>query len=115
MIKNTYESFFAALSGNRRLEIIQQLLLNSPQNVTEIAAATGIEQSMVSRNLSQLLACEFVHLEVRGKHRYYSLNEETVVQLFKLIDRHIEKFCLNKCGCCVKEHLPNSCSAGRSK
>ncbi len=104
MTKISYDLFFATLSGNRRLEIIQYLQQTGWQNVTEIAHGTGIEQSAVSHSLNKLLACQCVHIEVRGKHRYYSLNEETIVPLFKLIDRHIEKFCRGDCDCCSIKH-----------
>lgn len=112
-MKTTYDTFFAALSGNHRLAVIQHLLANGPQNVTEVASSTGIEQSLVSRSLGQLLSCGFVHIEVRGKHHYYSLNENTIVPLFTLIDRHIARFCSGTCSDCtatgsrVKEESAN--------
>lgn len=101
MTKISYETFFATLSGNRRLEILQYLQKAGPRNVSEIVTGTGIEQSAVSHSLNKLLACEFVHIEVRGKNRYYSLNEVTIVPLLKLIDQHIATFCSGECACCV--------------
>ncbi len=105
MTNNSYKSFFAALSGGRRLEIIQHLLHNDRQSVNAIADATDIEQSAASHSLAKLLACEFVHLEVSGKQRLYSLNTATIIPLFGLIDQHIATFCTHNC---------NSCSADRS-
>ncbi len=99
MTKTSYERFFTALSGNRRLEILQYLQKSGPKSVNDIASGTGIEQSAVSHNLKLLLECEFVHIEVRGKNRFYWLNEDTIVPLLKLIDKHIERFCNGKCDC----------------
>ncbi len=101
MTKQSYETFFATLSGSNRLSILKHLQEKGSQSVTEISKGTGIEQSAVSHSLSKLLACEFVHIEVRGKHRYYTLNEETIVPLLRLIDRHIAEFCQGQCDCCV--------------
>lgn len=101
MTKLSYDSFFATLSGNRRLEILHFLQRAGHQSVNDIAAGTGIEQSAVSHSLNKLLACEFVHIEVDGKYRYYSLNEETIVPLLAIIDRHIAKFCSGACKCCM--------------
>ena len=100
MNKVTYEQFFAALAGSNRLNILQHLEQNGAQNVSEIASALGQEQSAVSHNLKKLHSCECVHVEVRGKHRYYSLNDQTIVPLLKLADRHIESFCQSKCQHC---------------
>lgn len=104
MTVKSYESFFSALAGNRRLEILLFLRKNGHKNVSQIAEGTGIEQSAVSHNLSKLLVCEFVHIEVRGKERYYSLNEETIVPLLQLIDQHIATFCTGTCACCTPSH-----------
>lgn len=102
MTELSYETFFAALAGNRRLEILQFLLSNGKQSVTSIAEGTGIEQSAVSHNLSQLLACEFVHVEVDGKNRLYTINKETIVPMLKLVERHISKYCSGTCQFCCK-------------
>ena len=103
MTELSYDTFFATLSGNRRLEILHFLQRADHQSVNDIAAGTGIEQSAVSHSLNKLLACEFVHIEVDGKFRYYSLNDETIVPLLALIDRHIAKFCTGVCECCSKK------------
>jgi DNA-binding transcriptional ArsR family regulator len=114
MTEISYDTFFATLSGNRRLEILQYLKTSGPKNVTDIAIGTDIEQSAVSHNLNKLLACEFVHVEVRGKQRFYSLNEETIVPLLQLVDRHIETFCIGKCHCCVTKGAANTKESARA-
>lgn len=100
MINVTYKDFFATLSGDSRLAILKHLQKSGPRNVSQIAEATGQEQSAVSHNLKKLSECECVHVEVRGKNRYYSLNEETIVPMLKLVDQHIQNFCVNECKKC---------------
>lgn len=97
----SYKQFFATLSGDSRLDILHYLKENGPQNVSEIALGTGQEQSAVSHNLKKLLTCSCVHMQVQGKSRYYSLNDETIVPLLELADRHIQNFCSGECQHCT--------------
>lgn len=106
MNKVSYEQFFGTLAGNRRIEILQYLHENGAQNVSDLAAGTGQEQSALSHNLRKLLACQCVHVEVRGKHRYYSLNDETVVALLDLVDTHLQNYCQKQCGHCSTSSVP---------
>ena len=74
------------------------LLLKEPMNVTELTKKSGLEQSAVSHHLKRLKLCSFVQVEANGKERVYSVNEETVGPLFRLMDMHVKKYC--KCVCC---------------
>ena len=96
----SYKQFFATLSGDSRLEILEYLKAHGEQNVSQIAEGTGQEQSAVSHNLKKLLACNCVNMTVKGKHRCYGLNNETVMPLFELADRHIQNYCNAACGKC---------------
>src|SRR5690606_26224812 len=97
----SYKEFFATLSGDKRLEILQYLKDSGAKNVSEIAEGIGQEQSAVSHSLKRLLNCQCVHVEVRGKNRYYSLNSETIIPILKLADRHIQNFCKDQCQHCA--------------
>lgn len=97
----SYKEFFATLAGDSRLEILEYLRDGEAKNVSEIAEGTGQEQSAVSHNLGKLLSCQCVHIEVRGKHRYYSLNSETIVPILQLADQHIQTFCHGRCTTCT--------------
>jgi DNA-binding transcriptional ArsR family regulator len=99
----SYKQFFATLSGDSRLDILHYLQESGAQNVSAIATATGQEQSAVSHNLKKLLACNCVHIEVRGKNRVYSLNQDTIVPLLKLADNHIQNYCQADCEHCGKK------------
>lgn len=104
----SYKQFFATLSGDSRLEILEYLKLRGEQSVSQITQGTGQEQSAVSHNLKKLLACNCVTMTVKGKNRCYSLNKETVMPLFQLADRHIENYCTSECSACsTKSHSSN--------
>jgi len=101
MTHESYENFFGTLANENRMSIIHHLAASGPQNVTQICEATNLEQSSVSHNLNRLLSCQFIHIKPSGKNRIYSLNEDTIKPLLKLIDRHVEKYCANTCNSCI--------------
>ena len=90
--------FFKAFSNQTRLEIVS-LLRIGPMNVTEICESTGFEQSRVSHNLKCLENCGFVKVSNDGNFRTYSLDEETIVPIIDLFEKHIEKY-KDRLSCC---------------
>ena len=100
MIQISYTLFFKALSNDTRLRIID-LLRKGPRNATEIGEVLDIEQSMISHNLACLINCGFVIVKRYGKNKVCSLNEETVVPLLQIIDRHVEQYGKSLEGCTV--------------
>lgn len=88
---NLHRLFFKAFSNQTRLEIIE-LLKKEPLAVSEICEKTGFEQSRVSHNLKCLENCGFVHSKRNGKWKTYSLDQETILPIVNLLDKHIEKF-----------------------
>ncbi len=103
-LSETCSMFFSTLSNPTRLAILE-LLQGGPKNVTEISKALGQEQSMISHNLRPLERCRFVFSERRKKECYYSLNEETMGQLFKLFAYHAAKFCPTEGKCLTSSGL----------
>jgi DNA-binding transcriptional ArsR family regulator len=101
MTEVSYKEFFATLSGDKRLEILQYLKDSGAKNVSEIAEGTEQEQSAVSHSLKRLLSCQCVHVEIRGKNRVYSLNSETIIPILKLVDQHIQSYCKEQCQHCA--------------
>ena len=91
-LSETCYQFFSTLANPTRLAILE-LLRDGPRNVTEISEALNQEQSMISHNLKPLERCRFVFSERRKKERFYSLNKETMEQLFKMFSYHAEKYC----------------------
>jgi len=84
--------FFANLANPTRLAAIQQLM-EKPMSVTELAAALGQEQSMISHNLKPLLQCNLILIEKQGKKHIYTINQETMLPLCRAIENHAQKFC----------------------
>jgi len=91
-LSETCYQFFSTLANPTRLAILE-LLRDGPRNVTEISEALNQEQSMISHNLKPLVRCRLVFSERRKKERFYSLNKETMEQLFKIFSYHAEKYC----------------------
>ncbi len=112
MINDSYETFFGTLANENRLVIIHFLAKNGPNTVSDIAKGTKLEQSMVSHNLKRLLNCQFVHLQPDGKERIYSVNNDTIAPLLKIIDKHIVNFCKQQCQECLE---PNTGGAKSKK
>ena len=98
MTDNLRGLFFKAFSNETRLKIID-LLKEGALTVTEICEKTGFEQSRVSHNLKCLENCGFVIAEQNGKWRKYSLDEETILPMVRLFDKHIKKY-KSRLGCC---------------
>ena len=44
---------------------------------------------------SRLKKCGFVIQEIKGKFRYYKLNEKTIKPLIEIIDKHMAEFCVH--------------------
>jgi len=88
-----YKLFFNTLSSEQRLRILN-LLRKKKMNVSEIQKETGFEQSVVSHNLKKLKHCGFIKQEIKGKYRYYRINEKTIKQILNLIDEHMKLNCL---------------------
>jgi len=88
----TCHLFFSTLANPTRLAILE-LLRDGPKNVSEISEALNQEQSMISHNLRPLQRCRFVFRQRRKKQHVYSLNKETMEQLFKVFSYHAEKYC----------------------
>lgn len=94
MLYKAYKLFFGTLTSDHRLRIINELR-KKPMNVSELLKKLKLEQTVVSHHLKRLKSCGFVNIEKRGKYRLYSLNKDTIVQLMKIIDKHMGKFCMH--------------------
>ncbi len=97
-LSETCYTFFSTLANPTRLAILEYLR-NGSRNVTEISEALDQEQSMISHNLRPLVRCGFVFSERRKKERHYSLNRETMEQLFKTFSHHTKKYCPTRRKC----------------
>jgi len=103
-LSETCHLFFSTLSNPTRLAILE-LLRDGSRNVTEISEALNQEQSMISHNLKPLERCGFIFSERRKKERFYSLNKETMEQLFKIFVYHAKKYCPTQGKCLTTREL----------
>jgi DNA-binding transcriptional ArsR family regulator len=88
--------FFETLATRLKLDILM-ILEDSPKCVKDIAKEVGEERSKVSHALRTLHHCSFVFSEKDGRKNIYRINEETVIPLLEMCDRHTKKFCKGKC------------------
>lgn len=92
---NSYNIFFSNLANPLKIGIILSLRENE-KNVSELMKDLNVEQSKISHALSSLKCCNIVNVEQKGKERVYSLNEDTIVPMLNLIDKHASIHCQNK-------------------
>jgi DNA-binding transcriptional ArsR family regulator len=90
--------FLSTLANPTRLAIMEKLY-ESDMNVTELSAALGQDQSMISHNLKKLLRCNLAYSTPSGKSTIYSLNRETAEAVFRVVQDHAQKHCLYKGRC----------------
>ncbi len=90
----SYKIFFRTLVSESRLRIIN-LLRKKSMNVSQIVRELKADQTAVSHDLRRLKRCGFVSSEVKGKFRYYKLNEKTIRPLMNLIDNHMAGNCIH--------------------
>ena len=93
-IYGAYKIFFGTLVSEPRLKIINLLRIGEA-NVSEIVEKLKLDQTSVSHDLKRLKDCGFVGAEIKGKFRYYKLNEKTVKPLMNLIDKHMSENCIH--------------------
>ena len=88
--------FFKSLCNDTRLGIVL-CLKNGPKNVSQLTDELKMEQSRVSHNLQCLTQNGFVTVKQEGKQRIYSLNKDTIIPIFKGIEKHIIKHKVKTC------------------
>lgn len=99
---SSYYLFFDTVSNKTRMKIIESLMKRE-KSVSQLCLDLNEEQSKVSHSLKRLIECNFLDVKREGKKRIYSLNQETVVPILKLVDKHVSRFCSE--GCCFKEKI----------
>jgi DNA-binding transcriptional ArsR family regulator len=88
--------FFETLATKLRVDIIDSLK-SGPKSVAEICDFVEEDQSKVSHSLKRLKDCHFLNVDQNGKKRIYSLNQDTIVPLLKLVEKHVHKYCIAFC------------------
>ena len=88
--------FFETLATKLRVDIIDSLK-RGPKSVADICNLVDEDQSKVSHSLKRLKDCHFLSMNQNGKQRIYSLNQETIAPLLKIVDKHVRKHCSAFC------------------
>jgi DNA-binding transcriptional ArsR family regulator len=73
---------FGALSDASRVRIIS-VLVEGERNVRSLAEAVGISESAVSHQLRGLRQMRLVRSRRQGRHVFYCLDDEHIVDLYK--------------------------------
>ncbi len=76
---------------------ILMALKDGPLNVSQIAEKIGDEQSAVSHNLRKMSTCSVLNVRRDGKQRIYSLNEDTVLPILEIVEKHVKHNCRKGC------------------
>ena len=95
-MKSYSNLFFETLSTKLRWKILE-ILREKSRTVSEICKIVKEDQSKVSHNLKKLKDCHFINVEKKGKERVYSLNENTILPLLNLVDKHMKRYCCKTC------------------
>jgi ArsR family transcriptional regulator len=91
---DAYKIFFGTLVSQSRLRIIN-LLREGEKTVSEMVTTLNYAQPTVSHDLARLKNCGFVNVRIVKNFRHYSLNKKTIEPLMKLIDAHMDDYCLH--------------------
>lgn len=97
MKQHSSNLFFETLATTLRVNILDALK-SEQKTVNELCQLLNEDQSKVSHNLKRLKDCHFIQVKKKGKHRIYSLNQDTIVPLLNLVERHVKKYCCAFCG-----------------
>lgn len=89
--KEDYEKLsmlFKMFADPTRLKILTALSYNT-LNVDNLKDVVNMSQSAISHQLASLRKMDLVRTEKIGKHVYYSLADDHVMQIFKQASDHI--------------------------
>jgi DNA-binding transcriptional ArsR family regulator len=109
-----YYLIFSTLANRTRLAIID-VLKDGRKSISEISAALGQEENIISHNLKHLEKCAVVLSEGSGKKKLYSLNREIIAPLSELLAFHVGKYCPGFKECIPVEKLRKYMKAEAAK
>lgn len=76
---------FKAISHPIRLCILEMLLRNNKINVTDMQCCIEVSQSTISQHIAKLKAAGIIKGEREGVEKYYSISNEEIERIIKLI------------------------------
>lgn len=87
-----YYRIFSTLANRTRLAIIDALK-DGNKTAPDIAKHLGLDENVVSHNLTHLTNCFILLSQGSGKQRTYCLNKEIIEPLSELLEFHVNKYC----------------------
>jgi DNA-binding transcriptional ArsR family regulator len=99
-----YYIIFSTLANRTRLAIIDSLK-DGNKTATEVAKLLGLDENVISQNLTHLANCFIVLSQGSGKQKKYCLNMEIVEPLSELLEFHVDKYCPDLTKCVPAEKL----------
>ncbi|MFV0246381.1 MAG: ArsR/SmtB family transcription factor [Mycoplasmatales bacterium] len=87
---NKLSNFFHMFSDASRLKILEHLLNNDEETVTDLAKATDLSISNLSHQLSSLKEMRLVKSRNEGKYKYYSLDDDHINDILEIGIKHLE-------------------------
>lgn len=94
-----YALFFQALANQTRMQVLHLLADRGSMSVSEICNELALEQTHVSHSLKCLTFCGLVTSSREGKSKFYSINNQTVLSLLKIVDNHLKNYATNLFNC----------------
>ncbi len=83
-------AFFSALSDPHRLKLLSALI-QQELCVCDLAAAVKMSESAVSHQLRVLRSQRLVKYRRKGRNVYYSLADEHVTTIYRVVSEHLEE------------------------
>jgi DNA-binding transcriptional ArsR family regulator len=80
---------FRLLADPGRMRIVIELHGEEERAVGDLARATGLSPTACSQQLRLLRAARLVRRRRDGRHVYYSLFDDHVVELVEVVERHL--------------------------
>ena len=80
---------FRSLAEPSKIRILSLLDRTESLSVSDIAKSTGLEISLVSHHLSRLREQGFVKPKKSGKHVYYSIEDDCIIDILKRAKDHV--------------------------
>lgn len=85
------------------MQIVNLLEEKGSMNVLQISRELGLEQTHVSHSLKCLTFCGLVTSIREGKSHIYTVNNETILPLLKIVGEHLRKYAADLYSCDVLE------------
>lgn len=83
--------FFKALGEPARVQLLAALIELGPSDISTLAERFPQDRSVISRHLSLLESCGMVSCSKEGRHRFYAVNGQQILQNIDLLSLQIRQ------------------------